>query len=138
MDPNGVDRSNLRRAAPVAAWSVVVVLASVAPPPAGGLSTPGPLGVGADKWLHLGAYWITGLLAAAALRSRTRRALVLAATYGLCLGAGLELVQTALPARAFDLVDAADNALGSLLGAGTYRLWRRLADARGDAADRRR
>lgn len=131
---DGIDRARLRRAAPVLCWSVAVVAASVVTPPSGGLSTAGPFGVGVDKWLHLGAYWGVALLTAVALRARQRRAFAVAVTVAVALGVSLELVQGTLPARAFDAADAVVNGLGALLGATTYALGRRIADAR----DRRR
>lgn len=132
MVTDAVDRTHLRRAAPVLCWSAVVVAASVVTPPSGGLSTTGPLGVGVDKWLHLGAYWGVTLLAAAGLRARERRELLVAVALGVALGISLELVQATLPARAFDPADALVNGVGALLGAATYVLGRRVADARGE------
>ncbi|SFF86777.1 VanZ like family protein [Halopelagius inordinatus] len=131
---DGIDRTRLRRVAPVLCWSVAVVVASVVSPPSGGLSTAGPFGVGVDKWLHLGAYWGVALLAAVALRARGRRAFAAAVTVGVALGVSLELVQGTLPARSLDAADAFVNGVGALLGAATYALGRRIADAR----DRRR
>ncbi|MFC6826654.1 VanZ family protein [Halopelagius fulvigenes] len=130
MGTDGLDRPRLRRVAPVLCWATVLVVASVIPA-SGGLSAPGPFGVGADKWLHLGGYWSVTLLAAVALEARGRRTLLLAVAFGVALGAGLELVQAALPARAFDPADAAVNGVGAVLGAVTYVLWRRVRDARG-------
>lgn len=129
MVADRLGRAHVRRAAPVLCWSLVVVAASVMPP-SGGLSTPGPFGVGADKWLHLGAYWGVALLAAVGLRARGRRTLVVAVALGAALGGCLELVQATLPLRAFDAADALVNGVGALLGAATYAVWRRVGDAR--------
>ncbi|RDI71440.1 VanZ family protein [Halopelagius longus] len=131
MSTDGLDRRRLRRAAVVLLSVAVVVAASVVTPPSNVLSATGPFGVGADKWLHLGAYWAVTLLVAAAFGSRRRRALVLAVAFGVALGAGVELVQATLPARAFDIADAAVNGVGAVLGAATYVVGRRVRGARG-------
>jgi len=115
-----VDR-RLRYALAVGVAAVVLV-ASLANPPA----TGGPtviFGVGTDKWLHLLAY--AGLASAVAYARLDAEGLSGRALLGVFLlvaayGFGVELVQSPLPARAFDLVDAAANALGAILGTAPY------------------
>ena len=114
------------RAALVVVLAAVVLIASVVDPP----STGGPttlFGVGADKWLHGVAY--AGLAAAVGyarldgtgLDGRALLAVFLLVT---AYGFGIDLVQAPLPARAFDLADAAANAVGAGLGTAPY-LWLR-------------
>lgn len=118
-----MDASVRRYALPVAV-AAIVALASVVDPGGGGpRAAVGP--VGADKFVHAAGYAVltTALLAASRPGGRGRRtgatvAVVLATAFG----AGLEVVQATLPARAFSLGDAAANALGALAAA---LLWRR-------------
>lgn len=102
--------------------AAAVFVASVVNPP----STDGPtvlFGVGVDKWLHLLAYAaLAGAVGYARLDEAglDGRALLgvflLVAVYGF----GVEFVQAPLPARAFDLADAAVNALGAAVGTAPY------------------
>ncbi|MDS0296306.1 VanZ family protein [Halogeometricum luteum] len=108
-----------RRVAPLLLWSLCVVVASAATPPGDGLSAA-PLGLGVDKWVHLGAYAVTAYLAAFALRARTARGLALATFVAVALGGGVELLQATLPARHAGLADAAANAVGAVIGAAAY------------------
>jgi VanZ family protein len=110
------------RVAPVLAWSVAVVVASVVDPPSAVGPTPALLGVALDKWLHFGTYGATAVLAGVAVRARDARGLLVAVGYAVALGTALELVQWTLPLRSFDLADAAANGLGALSGAVAYRL----------------
>ncbi|SFR35555.1 VanZ family protein [Halogeometricum limi] len=119
-------RSHLRRVGPVACWSLVVVVASVVSPPGSGPAEATPtalptlLGVGVDKWVHLGAYATTAFLGADALRARDTASVALAAVAATALGGGVELVQASIPARSFSVADAVANAVGAALGAGAY------------------
>ncbi|ELZ29842.1 vanz like family protein [Halogeometricum pallidum JCM 14848] len=114
----------LRRVAPLVAWSLCVVVASAATPPGDGLGAAGPLGLGVDKWVHLGAYAVTACLAAFALRARDVRRLALAVLVAVALGGGAELLQATLPTRDASLADAAANAVGAVLGAAVYAVRR--------------
>ncbi|WP_224448816.1 VanZ family protein [Haloprofundus salilacus] len=98
-----------------------VFVASVVTPPGDGVPTLGPFGlVGADKWLHAAAYAAVAGTLAHALTPSTERAaaggFLGGAVYGLCI----ELVQWFIPARQFDLLDAAANGVGAALGAGLW------------------
>ncbi|WP_254536060.1 VanZ family protein [Halomarina litorea] len=111
-----------------------ILLASVVDPPSTGPTPLGPLGLlPLDKWLHaLGYGGLTGALAYAMVPrtvpgdGRPERtvlaglavAVAVAAGYGF----GIELVQGMLPARSFDVADAAANGTGALLAAGGWRL----------------
>jgi hypothetical protein len=56
------------RAVPAVCYAVVVLVASVVDPPAGGSVSTGPLGlVGFDKWLHGLGYAVLAALLAYAL-----------------------------------------------------------------------
>jgi VanZ family protein len=99
-----------------------VFVASVVDPPGAGAPTR-LFGLPADKLLHAVAYaGVAGAVGYAALDEHglAPRALLavflLAASYGF----GIELVQAPLPARAFDLLDAAANAVGAAVGTLPY------------------
>lgn len=109
------------RYALLAAYAAYLLWASVSEPPTGGLPPVGPLGlVGVDKWLHALSYGTLSLLGGYALRRRTVRALALVALAAFAYGAGIEVVQAALPLRAFEVADAAANGVGALVGAGGW------------------
>lgn len=110
------------RHALAAGVAALVLVASVVDPPSTGTPTV-LLGAGVDKWLHAVAY--AGLavtvgyarLGESELDGRTLLAVfLLVAAYGF----GVELVQAPLPARSFDLADAAANAVGAALGTAPY------------------
>ena len=119
-----------RREAAFVCAAVAVFVASVLDPATVGAGGPtsgdGPLGViGVDKWVHATAYATLALLGAFALSGRSshgldRWALALVVLGVAAFGAGIEVVQATLPARSFDLVDAAANATGALLGVGAW------------------
>lgn len=110
------------RYALAAGVAVVLFVASVVDPP----STGGPtvlFGVGVDKWLHAAGY--AGLAAAVGYTQLDESGLNRRTLFGVFLlvvayGLGIELVQAPLPARAFDLADAAANAVGAVLGTVPY------------------
>lgn len=119
----------MRRLRPLDALPVAVALlilvASVVDPPSGGASGLGPLGVvGVDKYYHAAAYAALASTVAWARGRSTLRALVLAVLVATGYGFGIELVQSTLPARSFDLVDALANAVGATLGATAWRVAR--------------
>ncbi|KTG09120.1 hypothetical protein AUR64_15090 [Haloprofundus marisrubri] len=98
-----------------------VFVASVITPPGDGVPTLGPFGlVGADKWLHAAAYAGVAASLSHALATRTRRAAVGGFLGGAVYGFCIELVQALVPARQFDLLDAAANALGAGVGVGMW------------------
>jgi VanZ family protein len=115
-----VDR-RLRRAL-AAGVAAVVLVASVVDPPSTG--TPTVLfGLGIDKWLHAVGY--AGLAAAVGYArldgtGLDGRALLAVFCLVTAYGFGVELVQAPLPARSFDLADAATNAVGAALGTAPY------------------
>jgi VanZ family protein len=104
------------RAVPAVCYAVVVLVASVVDPPAGGSVSTGPLGlVGFDKWLHGLGYAVFAALLAYALWATTTRRLAVAVAAATAYGAGIEVVQSFLPFRSFDPLDALANTLGALL-----------------------
>jgi VanZ family protein len=98
--------------------ALAVLAASVVDPPGSGGPTPlGPFGLlGADKYSHATAYLAVALSLGWARRAGTPRALLIVAAVATAYGAGIELVQAPLPARSFDLADAAANAVGAGIG----------------------
>jgi VanZ family protein len=116
----------------LAVAAVGVFVASVVPPPAAatGPPAPRPLGVPLDKWIHAGAYGVLALLLCFATRARRTRTVVLAAVVVAAYGLAIEFVQAPLPARSFDLVDAAANATGAALAALAWRVRTALEDRR--------
>jgi VanZ family protein len=104
------------RTVPAIVYAGIVFAASVVNPPSGGQPAVGPLGlVGADKWVHAIAYAVLTVLLAYALWATTFRLLVVVAVVASVYGLGIELVQSALPFRTFDRLDAAANTLGVLV-----------------------
>lgn len=103
------------RYAVVAVVAGVVLYASLVEPPTAGPVPRGPFGLFLlDKWLHSLAYaGVAGTLLYALARADAR-ALVLAVVLASGYGLGIELVQTALPERGFDLADVAANATGAI------------------------
>lgn len=106
------------RAVPAVLYAAVVFAASVADPPSGGLPLAGPFGlVGVDKWIHVGTYAALAVLVAYALWTTTSRRLIAAVVVASAYGLGIEVVQSVLPLRAFELLDVLANTLGALLAA---------------------
>lgn len=127
-----------RLVAPVG-WAGVVLVASVVEP-GGGPPAPPVLGLPADKLLHGLAYATlaatiavglatprrsdtvatsrSGDAVAGSLRHRSvRRVVLLAVVTATAYGLVIEGVQYPLPYRSFELLDAAANAVGAVLGA---------------------
>ncbi|MFC5972331.1 VanZ family protein [Halomarina salina] len=134
-----------RRYVALVVAAAVVFVASVLDPGTVGAghqtSGSGPLGVlGLDKWVHATAYATLAVLGAAAFvgaspdRTRDWWTLALVVLGVAAFGAGVEVVQSALPARSFDLLDMAANATGALLGVG---LWLALDRSSTAGADER-
>lgn len=110
------------RAVPAIVYASIVFAASVVNPPSGGQPTAGPFGlVGADKWVHAIAYAVLTVLLAYALWASTFRLLVVVAVVASVYGVGIELVQSTLPFRTFDRLDAVANTLGVLVA--SVSLW---------------
>ena len=104
------------------AVAAAILVASVAPPPPGTGQPAGPLGlVGADKWVHALAYATLAGTVAYAARARSRRALAAAVLAAAAFGLLVEGLQLGLPARSFEVADAAVNAGGALLAAAGWR-----------------
>lgn len=116
----------------VLGWAAVLFASSVTDPPTGGPPLPEPLGVPFDKWLHAASYAALAGLLAFARRPRTAHALLGVVAVAAAYGFGIELVQSLLPVRAFDLVDAAANTVGASVAAG---VWRGLVHVDGDLAE---
>lgn len=111
------------RAVPAIVYAGIVFAASVVNPPSGGVPAVGPLGlVGADKWVHATAYAVLTVFLAYALRATTFRLLVAVAVVASVYGVGIELVQSTLPFRTFDRLDAAANTLGVLVAGVSLRV----------------
>lgn len=105
--------------------AAAVLVASVVDPPTGtaaAATVPRPFGIPPDKWVHAGTYAVLAVLLCHAMRARTTRAVLLAATGVAAYGLAVELVQGALPARSFELADAAANAVGSGVAALAWRV----------------
>lgn len=110
------------RAVPAIVYASIVFAASVVNPLSGGQPTAGPFGlVGADKWVHAIAYAVLTVLLAYALWASTFRLLVVVAVVASVYGVGIELVQSTLPFRTFDRLDAVANTLGVLVA--SVSLW---------------
>lgn len=107
------------RVAGAAAVALAILFASVVDPPTTGAS-PVILGVSKDKWLHALAYaGLASSLAYAGLPETDvpeRRAVAAAFLLAVGYGVGIELVQSTLPYRAFDLLDVLSNAVGATVG----------------------
>lgn len=103
---------------PVVVGTAILVV-SLLPVSAGGTATPVvPFGI--DAWLHLAGYAVlsAGLARALSMGGQSGLtgvgvAVLLAAGFGI----GVELLQTTVPARRFELTDLAANAVGSIVGA---------------------
>ena len=105
--------------------AAAVLVASVVDPPSGtapAAAIPRPLSIPLDKWVHAGTYAVLAVLLCHATRARTTRAVLVAAVAVAAYGFAVELVQWTLPARSFELADAAANAVGSGLAALAWRL----------------
>lgn len=101
---------------PALLYAVVVVGASVINPPSGSLAPTGPLGlVGVDKWIHGVTYATFVALLCYALWTATSRPLPVAVVVAIVYGAGVEIVQSFVPLRAFSLLDVLANAIGAVL-----------------------
>jgi VanZ family protein len=124
------------RAVPAACYAVVVLVASVVDPPAGGLTPTGPLGlVGIDKWFHVGGYATLAALLSYALWATTGRRHAVAVGLAITYGAGIEVVQSFLPYRAFGVGDLLANAVGAgLAGLALWLASRRRARGRDASA----
>ena len=108
------------RYALVVGFAGYVLVASGIDPPTGGGPPLTLFGLPLDKVLHAGAYaTLAGLLAYAAL-PRGWPALLAVALAATAYGAGIEVVQTFLPRRTFDLLDLAANGVGAAVAAGVW------------------
>ncbi|WP_435359483.1 VanZ family protein [Haloarchaeobius sp. DFWS5] len=135
--PLGTATVAVRRWLVVAVLALTVFVASVITPPGTGsagdsvTSGTGPLGlVGADKWFHATGYATLAVVAATAKKPESwwGHATILVAVAA--FGGSIEVVQLFLPARAFDLTDAAVNTVGAALGLGCWLAYARLASSR--------
>jgi len=90
-----------------------ILAVSIVPTGAAGQTT-GPLGVGADKYLHALGYAVLALALTYAMAGwRPRIAAVAAFAVAVAFGLGVELVQFPLAYRRFSLLDLAANATGA-------------------------
>ena len=107
------------------AAAVVVFVGSVLPLPTtgGDVALAGPLGVGADKWVHAASYAVIAGLAV--LDGRPRRAafgvvgLVAVVLAVAAVAAGVEAVQSLVPGRTASGGDIVANTVGAVVGAVT-------------------
>jgi VanZ family protein len=111
-----------RRWAAVLVVAAAILLASVVDP-GRGAAAPGPLGVvSLATWGHLLGYAALAGAVAAALAGRpVRTAVAVAVVAAVAYGAGIELLQSVIPARSFDPADAVANAAGAAVGVGAWR-----------------
>lgn len=120
-------RDHPRRTAVLLAYAFVVFVASVAPAPPGTLAPTGPFGVVAlDKWIHASGYAGLGFVVAYATQARQVRDIGRAVVVAAAFGAGIELVQAALPYRTFSLLDMGANAFGAVVGGVVWYVATRL------------
>ena len=124
-------REHPRRVLLLFGYALTVVVASVLPTPAGGLTPTGPLGVvGVDKWMHAVGYAVLGFGVASALGTRRAREIGWAVAAASLFGATLELVQALLPYRSCSLFDMGANVFGAVLGGGLWYAATRLQNGR--------
>lgn len=103
----------------VAAFALVVLIASIIPLP--GASVPGggvaafPFGIGLTGPFHLLGYAVLAWLLTG-VTGRHPRGLMAAAALATGYGFGIEIVQTIVPWRSFAWVDVLLNALGAAVG----------------------
>jgi VanZ family protein len=110
---------------PVVLWwsrpatiAAALLLASVLPLSGGGGALPG-LSLGTDTWLHVAGYAALSASLSRTLAVAERRlptAVGLAAALAMGYGAGIELLQTAVPTRGLAWSDVAANGVGVTLG----------------------
>jgi len=99
-----------RRWLPIA----VVVLAASLVPGGGGGGTIGPVGV--DKLLHVVGYAALAAASLFALRTRTRRTMLVVAVVVTAFGGVVELLQGFVPGRAVSGLDLVADAVGAVTG----------------------
>lgn len=132
--PPGRPRTAPVRAVPAVCYAAGVLVASVTDPPASGLAPSGPLGlVGVDKWFHVFGYAGLAVLLAYALWATTGRRLAVAVGLVVAYGAGIEVIQSFVPLRAFSPADTLANAAGAGLVGLVLWGWQRCV-RRGDTA----
>lgn len=98
----------------VGAWCVALVVASVVPIP-GSSAGPSVFLFNPTAAFHLIGYGVLGALTIDAIGPR-RRAFVLAVLFAAAVGAGIEVLQSAIPWRTFAIADLVINTLGALIG----------------------
>jgi VanZ family protein len=107
-------------------WTVVLVVASLAP-----VTNSVFLFKGQDKILHFFAYLLTALLACRTLSSfpfSLRKIVYLSAIYSILIGALLEVLQRTFTAsRQGDWLDFAANLAGATCGCVIFCLYRKLS-----------
>jgi VanZ family protein len=104
-------------------WLLVVLVAGVilvaSLVPTGGGTTPTLLGVGLDKWQHLGGYAALAVVLGYALRAGDRpRTETLVVAFAVTVGYGIliECLQLPLASRAFSVGDMLANGVGAAVG----------------------
>ncbi|MGM0399312.1 MAG: VanZ family protein [Halobacteriota archaeon] len=112
-------RRDRTRVAAVAFGAALVVASLV---PGSGASSPvfGPFGiVGLDKWAHAGGFFVLTVLV---VRAVNARGTVVAVAVGLvALGGGIEVAQTAIPGRTFEVADFVADFVGVVAGLAVHR-----------------
>jgi len=113
------------RYALVVGCAVAILYASVVDPTGGapgeGVSRTLP-GAGGTAHLHLLAYAALAALVAHARLAADRRTLAVAVAFATLFGAGIELLQGALPYRTMAASDVVLNAVGAAAGAAGWRV----------------
>ena len=108
-------------------FAMAVVLASMMHAPASVFAGTGPFDlVSVDKWIHFGSYAMVGMLIAYATSARTLAVFVAIAVVTICLGIGVELIQSTIPWRTMEAVDVVANTTGTVVGIAMWRIasWR--------------
>jgi hypothetical protein len=115
---------------PVVAACVVLVGSLVPVSATGDVSLAGPLGIGADKWLHATGYAVVAGLAAAsrdrgAVTASPRRVFQFVAVVAVvaAFGAGVEVAQSVVPGRTTSGADTVANAVGAAVGVACWWLY---------------
>lgn len=121
-DPAGETRGRLARSpwTRPAVIGTAILVASLLPLPRDD-AVPPVVPFGIDTWIHAISYAVfaaslLGATRAEEPRGSGLRGILIVATVAVALGTGVEVVQTVIPGRTFEVADVVANAVGVLLG----------------------